>query len=108
MIEYTDKYNVGDKVIAISKSVFTNELEKSPNWRKALSNNQPFLFIAKKNAPYDDERCYVCSWKENIDSGDYFAEKDLILYGIDKEKCFEMLLKELITKEQYEQLISTL
>jgi hypothetical protein len=72
------KFNVGDKVIPISKTdSFSPNLKQSGAWRRAQSINQPFLYVTS-NSEDDDE--YLCRDTMEINQGDYFCERDLVLY----------------------------
>lgn len=75
------KFNVGDKVVPISKTVdwntlnrTTNHLDKSSAWNKALENEQKYLYV---NIIDKIRNLYTCS-NEPYGGGDYFHESDLI------------------------------
>lgn len=77
------KFNVGDKVVPISKTVdwntlnrTTNHLDKSSAWNKALENEQKYLYV---NIIDEIRNLYTCS-NEPYGGGDYFHESDLTLY----------------------------
>ena len=72
------KFNVGDKVVPISKTVkgFDN-LKNSTNWNKAQEVNQPFLYIQYFDG---DVNAYVCNLNKAEGGGCYFNESDLIPY----------------------------
>lgn len=66
------KFNIGDKVVPISKSVY-GSLDQSTNWKEAQKINQPFLYL--------NEICgstLTCGYRTS--NGDYFLELDLIPY----------------------------
>lgn len=77
------KFNVGDKVIPISKTVdwntlnrVTDHLDKSGVWNRASGNEQTFLYVSSIDK---FRNIYICSNEQNGD-GDYFHESDLIPY----------------------------
>ncbi|MET4560789.1 hypothetical protein ABIA69_001933 [Lysinibacillus parviboronicapiens] len=72
------KFNVGDKVVPINKTVEGyDNLRDSKNWNKAQKVNQPFLYVQY----FDDSvNAYVCNVNEGPCEGCYFNESDLIPY----------------------------
>lgn len=77
------KFNVGDKVVPISKTVDWNTLNRvkdhlneSGTWNRALSNEQPYLYV---NSIDKFRNLYICS-NECGGGGDYFHESDLTPY----------------------------
>lgn len=77
------KFNVGDKVVPISKTVdwntlnrTTNHLDKSSAWNEALENEQKYLYV---NNIDKFRNIFTCS-NEPDGSGDYFHESDLTPY----------------------------
>ena len=75
------KFKVGDRVVPHSKTVEGwGKLSSSGVWEKAKDNEQPFLYITKRDDRYDkpDNPCYAAS--DNLEGGDYFMESDLTLY----------------------------
>lgn len=74
------KFQINDKVVPISKTVpGYGELNESNNWKYALQNRRPYLFIAYF---CKDTNAYVCSREANSKWGDYFNAADLIPYQI--------------------------
>lgn len=77
------KFNVGDKVVPISKTVDWNTLNRvkdhlneSGTWNRALSNEQTYLYV---NSIDRFNNLYICS-NEQGGGGDYFHESDLTPY----------------------------
>ena len=71
------KFNVGDKVVPLSKSVW-GCLEESGIWRKAREKEQGFLYITGYENELD---CFVCNVENNgYSSGDFFKAFDLVPY----------------------------
>lgn len=71
----TTKFNIGDKVVPVSKTVW-GCLDSSVEWHKAKEVNQPYLYVNKVEG--DTILCYHKDVEYS--TGDYFAEKDLVLY----------------------------
>jgi hypothetical protein len=67
-------------VVPIDKSVYC-PLDDSPSWKIAKAMGQKFLYFKQIN----DDGCYVCSFSESSPTGDYFADKDLVLYEEEKQ-----------------------
>ena len=77
------KFNVGDKVVPISKTIDwntlnrkTNHLDESDIWKRALTNEQAYLYV---NSIEESRNIYICS-NERGGGGDYFHESDLGFY----------------------------
>lgn len=73
------KFNIGDKVVPVSKTVW-GTLEESNVWKRAKEKNQNFIYINSLNG---DGEHGVLTCNEEIteyDSGDFFRESDLVLY----------------------------
>ncbi|MEA0564556.1 hypothetical protein [Lysinibacillus irui] len=77
------KFNVGDKVVPLSKTVdwdtlnrVKDHLDESGTWNRALSNEQTFLYV---NRIDKFRNLYICS-NECGGGGDYFHESDLTPY----------------------------
>lgn len=76
------KFKIGDKVVPVSKS-YWGGLEESIEWEKAQEKNQQFLFVNS----FDGVKILCHYKKTNISTGDFFLEKDLVLY---EEECSEV------------------
>lgn len=83
------KFNIGDKVIPISKTVdwntlnrVTDHLDKSGVWNRASGNEQTFLYVSSIDK---FRNLYICSNEQDGD-GDYFHESDLIPYKTKQTK----------------------
>ena len=101
------KFNIGDKVVPLSKSLW-GTLEESSVWSRAKEKNQDFIYVTGYEA---DEDYLICN--ENMlthPTGDFFKEHDLIPYtegaeNINKAQAlvskFESLVSEanLVIKE---------
>jgi hypothetical protein len=67
-------YNVGNRVVPISKSVL-GPLEHSMVWVAAKDKGQPYLYITRIDSGY-----YVADSVEGSCTGDHFLTRDLIPY----------------------------
>ena len=72
------KFKVGDKVVPVSKSVYSS-LEGSCHWTDVKYTNKPYLYVCKPNC-FDDKNHIRCSQVKDDYAGDYFLESDLIHY----------------------------
>lgn len=75
------RFEIGDKVVPVSKSI-GRELEDSFCWRNAQNNDQPFLYVVRKDflSSDGDQIDYSCNHKATTNFGDRFMESDLIPY----------------------------
>jgi predicted nucleic acid-binding Zn-ribbon protein len=74
------KFQVGQKVVPVSKSVW-GQLNESTVWKEA--QGQGFMFI---NGFDHEENAYVCGSENSELDGDFFLESDLIPYVENKFK----------------------
>ncbi|MBD8028184.1 hypothetical protein H9636_16165 [Ureibacillus sp. Re31] len=97
------KFQVGDKVVPINKTVIGyGSLDRSNNWRKAKEKGQGFLFVSK----FDEEvNAYVCSYKKNDEYGDYFNEIDLKNYKDKPTKNQRITALESVVKDLEQKII---
>ncbi|TKI53134.1 hypothetical protein FC756_25655, partial [Lysinibacillus mangiferihumi] len=71
------KFNVGDKVVPISKTVGGyGRLEESCAWNRVKSNKKPFLYVTGFE---ENDKFYICGVEEGRGI-DFFNESDLIPY----------------------------
>lgn len=70
------KFNIGDKVVPISKSV-CGSLGSSNVWLRAQEKKQGFIYVNS----YETNGDVTCSDELDYNSGDFFTESDLVLYS---------------------------
>lgn len=68
------KFEIGQKVVPVSKSVYGyGDLESSGVWKSNKSKG--FMYVAEYRNDY-----IVCTREDDFDGGDYFKESDLVPY----------------------------
>lgn len=73
------KFKIGDKVVPKSKS-YGCSLKSSNAWINSQKMDQPFLYVVMVG-----EYKYSCDETKGNITGDYFKEKDLVLYKEEKD-----------------------
>ena len=89
----TKKFNIGDKVIPLTKTTWSG-LEDSQCWKRAKEKSQGFLYVNS----YESDGTLTCGDNKGS-SGDFFKESDLVLYTeeIAKTKNAEEIISKLET-----------
>ena len=97
-----NKISIGDRVVPISKSVYTygigNGLDDSGCWKNARRMQQPYMFVVGRRPNHDrpDNPCYAVSENRDSASGDFFLHSDLQLYvdEVTEQKTVHQLMLE--------------
>ncbi|WP_442637940.1 hypothetical protein [Rossellomorea marisflavi] len=74
-------FNIGDKVVALSKRVGTRDMDGCASFYKRVEMNQEFLFVNgvdKETSEQLGETVYWCDAVRGM--GDRYRESDLIPY----------------------------
>ena len=76
------KYNIGDRVVPVRKTIWGKKLSQSVLWNQAKKIKQKFLYVTGINV--EDFSGMVIPYRahsfKDSESGDYFKESDLKPY----------------------------
>ena len=92
------RYKIGDKVIPINKTAGATNCR----YRNAFKRGDvKFLYVVKI-----EHGKYVLNIRNDSDGGNYYEEEDILPYQMSDEELFKMLIKGVITDDEYEELTS--
>ena len=94
-VKLKPKFSVGDKVYPVSKTVpgFENNIKEDVHWQKAEPRGYFFVTdIDEYRTKSTGKTVYVCNFRKNTTTGNYFFESDLRPY-VEPEKKWEPAFK---------------